>query len=1388
MNLAALGIKALAGGLTGYATNTFAIKMLFEKVGPLGGVILETRKEFTENTSQLVERDIINHRTIEKELKKKEFRTVFIQIIEDILNEYLAANTEDTALAKLPAMEQSLSNFFTFYEEEQEEFIAKLLKSITPHLALEDLIGAEQLEHLAERFIHFALEVVKENNIIEELLTALYYENQEQQLNDFIPQSVFEELAKNFEVATEDFHLNLKEDFEAEIDSTIDRLYRELEIKDILKQVEGSLKKKSLAELLGKESTAQLANQFLERVLKFLQSAEGRELIVSFLEEVVDLLKGIELSILELLSTDLRQNLESFMENKLPGIIEDIISWIKSNQLQIEDLIDEAVKEALSGESPQLLDWLRQKGKKILYEVVYSGNLAKKEGLVAKIIQGIREETDIQLLSKEVTEQLVAYISTKEIGEIVSDLEAKGLLKVTELSKVLMRNLARYLKEADLSVFDNLFTVAVGQIIELDLLEHFEEQLKEFLVDKFKNDFLFTANTTDILQQKIRTKVLSVGKYSWAELIDEESLNNYTEFAQQRSWRVLKEERARLVAKTTEFSKDLLTKKKLAELINRDIEASLINSLGEVSTYHLQKYLNKAEQKEISSFYFWLSSQENLPQNLTEIMLELINRNLGTIIEGRIEEVVADNLSKLPDAELQKMVENFMGQELQPITLFGAGLGTVAAVLVELGQSYLGLNHSLSLPLSLFTYGLVGYLTNVIALKMIFKPYSAKRLLGVQIPFTPGVVSKQKPRFAKSMSCFVEEKLLNKEAVEEIFKTKRQLITSNLTETLANDDYQLIVDFLNANSDFISQEILKLLLRLVESNQQYLVENLTVQLSKYDLTELDFKFWESKVSKQLHTSLSGLEAVLIDKLESLLNSSASLKSILPDLVLEAFAEEMEQQIVEKIAELLNLLNDKQGLKKLIGSWEEHFDIIMEQSLEQLISAKQKQAFKIGIKDYLFEQLNSTEARQRILDLVENKLFKQVNPEQKLGDLFDGVLMESLTQESDYLIKAILAKGEGYLAENRAEIKRLIVQEAKQELAKEKSSGLGGFLKGTFKELTFKGLDVYSSMQEVVDIFIDTKLPGFVEDKERELIAIFNKSLNNFAETRLKELGLDLNQEGIREIVDRLVIEPKLIHNLEILVDRVLDSVFKVKLKSLLEIVSVDSIFAVLAIFSQELELLQYELANNLVQKESLVKKDISNLLKNIFEKELLSLPLAQLTRGISSQELSQLVKQFLAAPAFNDSLELLVSQLLNKLKEQKIDSLVNLDYFKSDLQQTIDTLLRTQQFREDLRMNLEQLITIIIKNINDILELETKEFVLDILINSSLDGVENNFLSLMNSVNIREVTEEQISNMDPSEIEELFNSFAKKYFRKLELYGWMGSLVGLVAESAMLLF
>src|SRR6056297_624464 len=65
----------------------------------------------------------------------------------------------------------------------------------------------------------------------------------------------------------------------------------------------------------------------------------------------------------------------------------------------------------------------------------------------------------------------------------------------------------------------------------------------------------------------------------------------------------------------------------------------------------------------------------------------------------------------------------------------------------------------------------IGYVTNYIAIRMLFRPLTAKHVLGLRIPLTPGIIPKQRYELAESIGNMVSTQLLNEEAVRTHIRT-----------------------------------------------------------------------------------------------------------------------------------------------------------------------------------------------------------------------------------------------------------------------------------------------------------------------------------------------------------------------------------------------------------------------------------------------------------------------------------------------------------------------------------------------------------------------------------------------------------------------------------------
>ena len=81
--------------------------------------------------------------------------------------------------------------------------------------------------------------------------------------------------------------------------------------------------------------------------------------------------------------------------------------------------------------------------------------------------------------------------------------------------------------------------------------------------------------------------------------------------------------------------------------------------------------------------------------------------------------------------------------------------------------------------ITLVTSAIIGIFTNYIAVKMLFRPYTAKYIGKFHIPFTPGIVPRRKGALAKALGRMVSEMLVRTEDL------KNALLSDEISMTIA---------------------------------------------------------------------------------------------------------------------------------------------------------------------------------------------------------------------------------------------------------------------------------------------------------------------------------------------------------------------------------------------------------------------------------------------------------------------------------------------------------------------------------------------------------------------------------------------------------------------------
>lgn len=107
------------------------------------------------------------------------------------------------------------------------------------------------------------------------------------------------------------------------------------------------------------------------------------------------------------------------------------------------------------------------------------------------------------------------------------------------------------------------------------------------------------------------------------------------------------------------------------------------------------------------------------------------------------------------------------------------------------------------LPIAIASF--IGYCTNYIAIKMLFLPRKEIRIARHKLPFTPGVIPKNKPRIAVAVGAAVSEKLLTEEDIVRSIKESNiaEKAAIGVTEFLMREDTSLesIIAETGSNTD-----------------------------------------------------------------------------------------------------------------------------------------------------------------------------------------------------------------------------------------------------------------------------------------------------------------------------------------------------------------------------------------------------------------------------------------------------------------------------------------------------------------------------------------------------------------------------------------------------------
>ncbi len=112
----------------------------------------------------------------------------------------------------------------------------------------------------------------------------------------------------------------------------------------------------------------------------------------------------------------------------------------------------------------------------------------------------------------------------------------------------------------------------------------------------------------------------------------------------------------------------------------------------------------------------------------------------------------------------------------------------------------------------------IGYITNAIAIRMLFRPLQEKRIAGIRIPFTPGIIPRQRGQLAESIGKMVSQRLLTEEVLRE--KVESPQFRQGLTERVAGFSSAIVATTVDEQQGSRGQQSSSSLLVMAETDDE----------------------------------------------------------------------------------------------------------------------------------------------------------------------------------------------------------------------------------------------------------------------------------------------------------------------------------------------------------------------------------------------------------------------------------------------------------------------------------------------------------------------------------------------------------------------------------------
>lgn len=458
----------------------------------------------------------------------------------------------------------------------------------------------------------------------------------------------------------------------------------------------------------------------------------------------------------------------------------------------------------------------------------------------------------------------------------------------------------------------------------------------------------------------------------------------------------------------------------------------------------------------------------------------------------------------------------------------------------------------------------IGYITNWLAIKMLFRPREAKYIFGMKLPFTPGLIPKEKSRIANKVGETVGTHLLNSDSLSKALKDDKikskfnevakekinQVINSNSTleeslkNTLGENYYALKGNMINN----IAKTILESIQEEEFKNKLkfYIVDSIKERLNKNPEKIIDFinsnKFREVIINTlEEEKTRDIIGKALLKEVKTLEKEDLTIEEVIPENIKPYIEEYVKSQKDTLVDIIKNLLRDDEVSYKIKSAINDNIPSIVSMFLSgdviygKLVSLVDKSLSEEENKEYICDAalvfvhesmkkkvsdvINNVgeEKLEVISDALGDKISKKLNTEENIDSIISKLNCKISSFNSyEEIIKVLFNDYENILIDNIDSMISQIVNnnQLSGEISKIIEKVFDKFLQNSLNDICYNKQNLENSIMSILDNLYN----DFVENKSAKVLEIVD--ISSIVEEQINAFEVDYAEEIIIGIANK----------------------------------------------------------------------------------------------------------------------------------------------------------------------------------------------------------------------------------------------------------------------------